>query len=376
MGRRRGRRQTTLPGVERLGPGEYRIRGHYIHPKTGRRRELDRIVKAPSPLDAFEMRLLALREAAGSAEEERPRTEAFARSWLLSKSPGLRASTRTTYATALDLHILPTFRDWFIDRIAFQDVVAWRDAQKGSPTTINGRLRVFKTLMADAKQILRLDVDPTARVEALPEGPKKNKTLTADELRRLLAAVREHESQWYPLVLFLAYTGARFGEASALEWRDIDWSIGSIRIERAHVRGQVATTKTDDPRTVPLPDELAEALRAHRIRTGEFDLVFPARRRKGRDKAEMRNLGYSQPSCLSKPMKHARAEAKIGRKATPHWFRHTFNNFLRQTADKETQKALTGHSTDEMAEHYSHVSFGEKQAAVSRMIDFVKKGGR
>jgi integrase len=375
MARRRDRSKTLYPGVERAGKGLYRIRGTYIHPKTGRRRELDRIVTAESPAEASAKRNAALREAAGSVAEERPRVEAFARSWLLGKAPGLRQSTRTTYASALDNHILPHFGDWFIDRVTFADVVAWRDAQKGEPITINGWLRVFKTLMADAKQILCLDVDPTARVESLPEGPKKHKTLAPDELRGLLAAMREVEPQWYPISIFLAHTGARFGEASALEWRDIDWTTESIRIERAHVRGALDATKTDDPRVVPLTADVAEALRAHRLRTGEFDLVFPARRRKGRDKADMRNLGYSQPSALRKPLANGCKRAGISRRVTSHHFRHTWNNLLRQTADRETQQALIGHSTEEMSIHYSHISLGEKRAAVVRVLELVKKGG-
>jgi integrase len=373
MARRRERAKTLYPGVERVEKGTYRIRGSYIHPKTGRRREMDRIVTAESPAEASAKRNAALREAAGSAVEERPRVEAFARSWLLGKAPGLSSSTRTTYATAIDLHIVPHFGDWFIDRVTFADVVAWRDAQKGEPITINGRLRVLKTLMADAKQILGLDFDPTERVEALPTGPKKNRCLTPDELRRILTAMRETEPQWYPLTLFLAYTGARFGEGSALEWRHIDWEAETIRIELAHVRGKVKATKTDDPRVVPLPAELAEVLKAHRVRTGEFDLVFPARRKKGRAKADMRNLGYSQPSALRKPLRAACEAGEVRRKVSAHWLRHTFNNILRQTADKETQKALTGHSTDEMAEHYSHVSLGEKRLAVGRFLSIVKK---
>lgn len=372
MSRRIDRKATSFPGVQRVGKGTYRIRGKYIHPKTDRRCELDRIVDAPSAREAAHERARLLREAAMDVTTVEMTMRAYARSWYAGKLPKLKASTRVAYATAIDGHILPHFGDWYVDRIAHADVVDWRDVQQGSPVTINGRLRVLKTMMADAKHILGLPLDPAERVESLKTGPKKNKTLTAAELRRLLDAVKRNHAQWYPIILVMAHTGARFGEASALEWRDIDWDAKSLRIERAHTRGAVDTTKTDDPRVVPLTGEMEEVLRAHRIASGGFDLVFPARVAK---RSEARNKGYSQPSAVRKPLAVACKAAGIPKRVSSHWFRHTFNNFLRMTADKETQKSLTGHSTDEMAEHYSHVSFGEKQAAVARVLEYVRKGG-
>src|SRR5690606_38660109 len=81
---------------------------------------------------------------------------------------------------------------------------------------------------------------------------------------RLLAAVQEVAPQWHAMIFTLATTGARWGEASALRWSDIDFDRGSITIAIAHCRGEVKDTKTGIIRTVPLTRELAEVLRAHR----------------------------------------------------------------------------------------------------------------
>jgi integrase len=375
--RRQGRQTTSFPGVQRVGRGEYRIRGKYIHPKTLRRAELDRVIEASTSREAAHKRAAELRKAALGSGPEPQRMAEYVRSWIAGKLPILKPSTRVAYATALDLHILPHFGEWFIDRMTRADIAEWRDsmALTAEAHTVNGRLRVLRNVLEDAAQDLRLVRSPADGVAVLPTK-KKSKSLSPAELARLLEAVRSKYPKWYPLVLTLAHTGARFGEASALEWRDIDWEAESIRIERAHVRGKVGTTKTEDPRVVPLTPELAEVLKRHRVKSGGFALVFPARLRAGATAAEAGNLGYSQPSCLTKPLRGARALAKLDREVSPHWFRHTWNNLLRQTADKETQQAIVGHSTEEMSAHYSHVSLGEKRAAVARVLALVgRKGG-
>ena len=48
----------------------------------------------------------------------------------------------------------------------------------------------------------------------------RDMVLTADELAMLLAIAKRNYSKQYPFILFMADTGARIGEASALRWSD------------------------------------------------------------------------------------------------------------------------------------------------------------
>jgi integrase len=58
--------------------------------------------------------------------------------------------------------------------------------------------------------------------------------------------------------------------------------------------------------------------------------------------------------------------AGITERFTPHGLRRTFNDMLRQAhVDPVISKALIGHVTDEMREHYSTVRLDEKRAAVA-----------
>jgi hypothetical protein len=55
-----------------------------------------------------------------------------------------------------------------------------------------------------------------------------------------------------------------------------------------------------------------------------------------------------------------------------HGFRRTFNNLMRQVSeDKVVLRSMTGHATEEMTEHYSHVGLREKHAAVAELMRLV-----
>ena len=404
MSRQKGTK-TRHPGVHQIEPptralpgrpatlGTYRIRVYVKDPKTGRQRERDRVVQAASAAEAAEAREALRREYLEEREPERPRltTAAYARSWLATKLPALKPSTRRHYADALDLHILPTLGPLYIDAVGHEDVLRWRDAQKGAPSTVNGRLRVLRNMFADATAELGLPRNPAARVRGLATttevDDEASKVLSPTELRELLAAVRRVVPRWYPMTLALATTGARWGELSALQWRDIDFDEGVIRIRRSHWKGQVTKPKTKaSRRTIVLDEELAqvlEELRAEQLRkrpkgADGFRWVFPSRAGT-----------LMQSSSIRKPLRKAAIACGLavevldtkgrvvrvdGRVPSAHWFRHTLNSLLRRSAEGIVQRSITGHVTEEMAEHYDRVTVAEKRKAIAGAFRLVRGG--
>jgi integrase len=89
--------------------------------------------------------------------------------------------------------------------------------------------------------------------------------LDSKELDRFLGVAQSDWPDYVPFILFLADTGARLGEASALRWIDVDLRAGTARISRSFSDGKyVAPTKTGKTRTVELSTRLQEALRGIR----------------------------------------------------------------------------------------------------------------
>jgi integrase len=333
-----------------------------------------RHVEAKTVAEAAAKREAMRAEAASETEQQRrPRFAEYAESWLREKAPTVTVATSKWYGSVLEHHILPTFGEYYVDAIERDDVVRWRDAmkdetalvdgkrvQKNEPSTVNGRLRVLKTIMRSASLDLGVP-DPTSRVGSLEEPDSNPKSLTLDEMRRLLAALEDAPKPWHAIASTMAYTGMRFGEVTALRWDAIG---DTISIRRSQWRGHVGKTKTKRIRSVAVPRELADILQAHRawmLREQHPGLasgyVFPSS-----TGTLLSNTG------LRKQVTRAAKRAKLGKEPTPHWFRHTFNNLVRQHATGEVVRAMTGHTTEAMTEHYSHVRADEKLSAVTRAL--------
>ncbi len=374
---RKKSRKTRIPGIRKIGDGVYRVRFKALDPRTGLYREVDRLIEGVKNLrDARKQREELRSETEVKVEKRKPeRLKDYARSWLTGKLPEIKASTADHYAAVLDSYVLPELGDFYVDVLTRQDVLDWRDAQKGKPATVNGRLRVLKTLLRDAQVELGLAANPAERVSALREKRSEDdpNCLSAKELGNVLETAKRLVPNWYPLFATLAMTGMRFGEATALKWSDIDKRAGVIHVCRSQWRGQVDTTKTGSSRTVPLPKALEKTLSEYRRSMvkqqgpGLADgWVFPG------STGELLHPG----SSVNKPLQKVVKAAGITRRFTIHGFRRSFNNLLRQVASGEVVRSMTGHVTEQMTEHYSHVDAAEKSKAVNQALRLVSRTKR
>jgi len=261
------------PGVTPLGRGRYQLRVQLREPGGRSRKEVKRIVRCESLRDAVAERQTLLEAViSGDVGEQRERLTLadFAESWLRAKKRRLAVSTAERYASALDLHIGPVLGGIYLDRLTRWHIERWmgdkQDSGRYQASTINGWLRVLKTITAAAVPEY-IDLDPAARVDPLPEPLRDENdpnALNEEELGRLLAAFREHAPDQFPLVALMATTGLRWGEATALKWEDLDREAGIIRIRRAHWHGHLKGTKTKRNRKVPLGPKLLAVLDAWR----------------------------------------------------------------------------------------------------------------
>lgn len=369
---------TRYPGVSRVTDTTFRLRGRVRDPKTGRSIDLDRVVTAANVHEASRLRsqLLVEVKAEKPTVSERQRLADYATSWLRSKLPTLKAATRAHYASVLDNFVVPKLGDYYLDAITPDDLVAWREEMIASgvrPATVNSRARVLRTVLREAALDDLVQRDPTRRLHAVRDVRtiENRNCLSAAELGRFLEAAQQHTPQWHAFFLVLAFTGLRFGEASALRWEDIDESAGVLRVERAHWKGKLDTTKTGRTRVVPLTSMVLQALRAHRARllkaqhVGLADgWVFPSRQR-----GQFALMHNTAPrNAIAKCC----AKAGISHRFTVHGFRRTFNNLVRKVAEGVVVRSMTGHATEDMTDHYSWVDAEEKRTAVANIVALVQ----
>jgi len=91
---------------------------------------------------------------------------------------------------------------------------------------------------------------------------KQAKTLTAEELRRVLdyTATRKHSTRNRALVLMSFYSGCRVGELSSLTYADVVDSEGKVRDE---IRLKAENTKTKEARIVFVNAKLKKELQQY-----------------------------------------------------------------------------------------------------------------
>lgn len=380
------KRKQIAPGLWQLQTDLYEIRVRALDPRTGKRIAKWRRFNGTrsEALRAREAWRVELEES--DARASREKLGDYATSWLETKLArnDLAPSTAERYALALDLHILPALGEIYLDaltpRLIDHEVAAW--AQDFESETVNGWLRVLRTVLAGAVRGGLIDtnaaravpaVRPRLREEdAFKDDDEETNSLSLDELNAYLAAWRELYPDDFPLVALLALTGARWGEATALIWPDITRAaeLGALRIRRSQFRGKVRpTTKTGKTRIVPFPEPLAVLIADHkrafeaRFPDGDVLWVFPNGAGKPRANGSLSERGRA-----------VLAHAKITKRFTIHGLRRTATDLVRRTAlDPVLAKAIIGHSTDRMREHYSTVAADEAAAVGPRLIALVPR---
>lgn len=236
------------------------------------------------------------------------RSDEFARFWLDGYRERVKASSFDTAEMALK-GFIEDFRGIPLSRIA--PITAERWAREN-----RWRVPIVVTLLNAAVDAGLIERNPFARLSHKGPGRKRIVPLTADELDELAgAALRLHGpygAAMRSLILFLAYTGMRPGEAFALEWSDLDFDRMRIRIERRVYKGSVDLPKSNRARMIVLPPPARDALLGL-PRDGK--LVFRAKR--GGKLSQATLSGYWAPVV-----------AAFGRKLTPYELRHFAAHYL------------------------------------------------
>jgi integrase len=243
-------------------------------------------------------------------------------------------------------HVAPRWGHYPVKSLAPTDIASWITAlQKDyKSSTVKKIVTILSQVLDWAVADQRIVENPLKRAKALSASPlvkshkvQREKVLLTHEQVSLLA---DAVNPWYrEFVLFLAYTGLRFGEATALQVGDVNLLKRRILVRRAwsNVKGQLIERpcKNSQVREVPLPEFLAKCIEERiSVASSKSDLVFTTA-----TGAVIRNERFRrdvlQPALDAAGLPHF----------TPHGFRHTYAALAVQagTNPKTLQKAL-GHS--------------------------------
>ena len=197
--------------------------------------------------------------------------------------------------------------------------------------------------------------------KAPPIRREEMQLLTREELQRLL--IQAKDEGYYEVFLLELTTGLRVGELMALQWDDLNFKTGELRIERQVYRTKeellIQEPKTKASiRTVILPPPVVEALKEYK-KTVSSRWMFPS------PKKEDAPLAPAAASHrLSKILTHAGCK-----KVRFHDLRHVFaTNALEHGMDVKTLSTIIGHvSSATTLNVYAHVTDDMQRQAATKI---------
>lgn len=200
------------------------------------------------------------------------------RAWLANQVH-LKPSTLRSVESTWRVHVLPRWEDIPVGRVRHSDVQAWVTAlaAKAGPTTVLRAHGVLAGILDVAVRDRRILTNPARDVDLPRKIPRRHTYLTREQVEALAAAAGEHKA----LVLLLAYSGLRWGEAIGLRVRNLDMLRRRINVESNAVEvGSVileGTPKTHKVRSVPIIPSLLPLLAKACEGKEPDDLVFAGR---------------------------------------------------------------------------------------------------
>ena len=300
--------------------------------------------------EAFIIRIQA-EISTGTYREIRPITfTEFAEQWLRDYATvQVKPSTLGGYRSMLASSLIPFFGDVPLASIRTADVqryVAERLASGVKGATVQKALIMLKGMLKQAVEWDYLRVNPAQAAKAPRREHTEMDFLTPAEIHAFLGAL---DREWYALFFTAIFTGMRLGELLALQWSDIDWRSGTIRVRRSVWHGQFQEPKTRYAvRTIGMSPRLANVLMDHKITApwSRYDLVFCTADGLFIDQANLRHRVF-EPTLRVAGL----------RKMRIHDLRHTFASLLINQGEnlKYVQHQLGHASITTTVDRYGHL---------------------
>lgn len=301
---------------------------------------------------------------------------ALADGWLRRKEALLKKSAYQPLETSWRVHVAPVWAGVAVKDVRRSDVQTWV-AEMLTGASGSGRGAVGATIVIRAHEVLAglLDsavsdrlilVNPARGVDLPRKTRKPNVYLSHDDVFRLAALSNRPE-----LVLTLAYTGIRWGEAAGLQVKHVNFERRRLSIERNLVivqGGQVdeTTPKNGKARSVPFPAFLEPYLRQMCAAKLASAAVFTEadggvlKRPHSRD-------GWFVTAVRAAGLEHL----------TPHDLRHSAASFaVASGAHVKAVQRMLGHQSAAMTlDRYADLFDGDLDNVASALDDLVLRSG-
>ena len=259
-----------------------------------------------------------------------------------------------------------------IAAITSKDVAAFRDHRRSrglAPSTVNLDVTILSAAFNAAWKQGHISVNPCAAIEPLKEKTQRKSTFTPEQVTALLKAVEEMQfagahgatldkksnealrRDWQGLILTAFYTGARLGDCANLRWRNVDLvsEIKTLRFEQGKTQREIVSV---------IHEALEDFLLSLSAPKSDEAFLFPSLAQRNISPLSKMFNKIMEAARIEQRVIRARNEDGSGRSVNAlsfHSLRHSFSSLLANAGiAEETRMALTGHTTRQMQQHYTH----------------------
>lgn len=287
--------------------------------------------------------------------------------WLRHQSH-LKPSSLRPVESAWRLHVMPRWGELSIGSIRHSDVQDWVTKLTGthSATSVKRAHGVLAGILDTAVKDRRLPVNPARGVNLPRKRQKRHIYLTHQQV----ALLAEKAGANGTLVEVLAYCGLRWGEATALRVRDVDFEQRRFNVHENAVMVNntihVGTPKTHESRSVPYPKFLDLEIRRDTNISPEW-LLFG-------DGHDHMRLPNSRDGWFAASVKRAQRADPSFPRVTPHDLRHTAASLaVSAGANVKAVQRMLGHASAAMTLDVYSDLFDDDLNAVSKALDKARR---
>lgn len=296
-------------------------------------------------------------------------TELF-ESWKKIYITKVKESTYHKTLREYELHILPKFKDKYIQDITIKEC---QEFANGLTHLVKGKHIVsqLRILLDYAMKLQYIKTNPVNNIitPSYKKSQKKLDFLEAEEVTKLLEYFKDH-LYWLCCFRLLIYTGIRRGECLALEWEDIDFQNNKISITKTLTIGEdykviVSSAKTENSiREIYVDRETMLLLKKLKLQSTS-KILFP--NKKGT---------YTRLSNVQDMLNRATRLQRL-KKIRVHDLRHTHASlsFASGSTVKTLQKRL-GHSDIKTTMNiYVHTTKDDEIELVDNLVQYMERKG-
>lgn len=212
------------------------------------------------------------RAAQFAPESSRKTMAGFLTNWLEGKRKHVASSTFDGYRKIITMRLVPQFGEVMVVDFKRKALKDWLDTLEVGNKTLSNIQSCLRSALNDAVDEEILELNPLAGwTYARKEAPAREDDVdpfTPEEQRAILASAT---GQARNLIQFALWTGMRTSELVALDWGDVDWLRGEVRVSKAMTQaagGEAEVTKTTSGRrSIKLLAPAMEALKAQKAFT-------------------------------------------------------------------------------------------------------------